>query len=75
MNDAPAPPLPLGEKKDLKKINQQKQYDEKQQEAHRPAVVDVVRATVARNPSMLNTVTFDPLHSALSVCWTKEKKN
>lgn len=30
------------------------------QEAHRPAVVDVVHSTMALNRLLLNTVTFDP---------------
>lgn len=47
-----------------------KQYGDERQEARRPAVVDVVRAPVAWNPSLLNTVTFDPFHSALSACWS-----
>lgn len=60
-----------------------KQYGDERQEARRPAVVDVVRAPVAWNPSLLNTVTFDPL-SLCPLClligasrwalWT-EKKN
>lgn len=44
----------------LKKKNLRKQYGDDRQEANRPAVVDVVRATVAWNPSLWNTVTFDP---------------
>lgn len=48
MNEAPHPPKSL-----------RKQYGDERQEAR--LIVDVVRAIVAWNPSLLNTVTFDPL--------------